>query len=111
MEEERRDSARTLLETELRPFVVAGIVDRKLRRRILAIATGDPSFEQAASPEAASEPESADGGEAQTVDTHIDSAPVDDVSTETPIVSQEENGESVENQSVVDVATPEARTE
>jgi trigger factor len=146
MEEERRDSARTLLETELRPFVVAGIVDRKLRRRILAIATGDPSFEQAASPEAASEPESADGGEAQTVDTHIDSAPVDDVSTagsapeaasepesadggeaqvdthinsapvddvstETPIVSQEENGESVENQSVVDVATPETRTE
>jgi trigger factor len=111
MEEERRDSARLLLSSELRPFVVAGIVDRKLRRRILVIATGDPSFEQAASPEAASEPESADGGEAQTVDTHIDSAPVDDVSTETPIVSQEENGESVENQSVVDVATPEARTE
>ncbi len=111
MEEERRDSARLLLETELLPLVVAGIVDRKLRRRILVIATGDPSFEQAAPSEAADEPEAAVGDEAQTVDTHVDSAPIDDVSTETPVVPQEENGESVENQSVVDVATPEARTE
>jgi hypothetical protein len=84
---------------------------KRLIRHINSAPVDDVSTKQAASPEAASEPESADGGEAQTVDTHINSAPVDDVSTETPIVSQEENGESVENQSVVDVATPEARTE
>ncbi|MBO9336439.1 MAG: trigger factor [Roseiflexus sp.] len=111
MEEEKRDSARLLLDTELRPLVVAGIVDRKLRRRILVIATGDPSFEQVASPEVASEPKVAVGDEVQMADAHIDSTPVDDVSTETPIVSREENGESVKNQSVVDVATPETRTE
>lgn len=111
MEEERRDSARFLLNTELRSFVTASIVDRKLRRRILAIATGDPSFEQAVPSEATGTAEAAAGDEAQMVDTPTESAPVDDVSTETPTVSQAENVEIVENQSVVDVATPEARTE
>ncbi|MGQ9826482.1 MAG: trigger factor [Roseiflexus sp.] len=110
MQEEQRDSARLLLDTELRPFVVAGIVDRKLRRRILTIATGDPSFEQVASPEVVGAPETTAGDETQTVEMHADSAPIGDVSTGVSIEAQEKD-ELVETQSVVDVAAPETRME
>ena len=68
MEEERRDSARVILNSELRSFVAAGIVDRKLRRRILAIATVDPSFEQSATPVALAESQEAAADEAPSTE-------------------------------------------
>lgn len=132
MEEEQRDSARTILGSELRPFVAAGIVDRKLRRRILAIATGDPSFEQSAAPaaeapHAAAETPSAEqsavpvAGEevqqaaAETPSAEQSVAPVgeaDSIPDATPAVSEEnESGPSAADGAAVEATTNETRTE
>lgn len=70
MEEEQRDSARVILGSELQPLVAAGIVDRKLRRRILTIATGDPSFEQSAAPAPAESQEAADEAPSAGAESH-----------------------------------------
>jgi trigger factor len=40
-EEEQRDRARTLLSTQLRATVTSSVIDRKLRERLVAIATGE----------------------------------------------------------------------
>ncbi len=52
-DEARRDNVKLTLRTDLQSFVASSIIDRKLRRRLLVIATGDPSFEQQAQEAAA----------------------------------------------------------
>lgn len=47
-DEARREDIKVALRTELLPFVTSNVMDRKLRRRLLVLATGDPSFEQVA---------------------------------------------------------------
>lgn len=47
-DEARREDIKVALRSELLPFVTSNVMDRKLRRRLLVLATGDPSFEQVA---------------------------------------------------------------
>ena len=50
-EEEQRERARTLLSTQLRPTVASSVLDKKLRDRLVAIATGEaPAIEPAPEP-------------------------------------------------------------
>jgi trigger factor len=52
-EEEQRDRARTLLSTQLRPTVASSVLDKKLRERLVAIASGQaPALEAAPEPSA-----------------------------------------------------------
>ena len=117
MGEEQRDSARTILGSELRPFVAAGIVDRKLRRRILVIATGDPSFEQRAAP-AADEMQEVASNETPSVDTvraetgETLAGEADSIPDAAPAVSEEQaSAASAEDGAAVEAATQETRTE
>ncbi|MCS6839683.1 MAG: trigger factor [Roseiflexus sp.] len=111
MQEEQRESARAILGSELRPFVAAGIVDRKLRRRILAIATGDPSFEQRTVPaaveamqEAATEASSAAAGDQPVGDADAIPSAAPAVSEKNESVPPATDGADVE-------VTTETRTE
>jgi trigger factor len=50
-EEEQRERARALLSTQLRPTVASSVLDKKLRERLVAIATGEaPAIETAPEP-------------------------------------------------------------
>jgi trigger factor len=52
-EEEQRERARALLSTQLRPTVASSVLDKKLRERLVAIATGEaPAIEPASEPRA-----------------------------------------------------------
>jgi trigger factor len=52
-EEEQRERARALLSTQLRPTVASSVLDKKLRERLVAIATGEaPAIESAPEPSA-----------------------------------------------------------
>jgi trigger factor len=52
-EEEQRERARALLTTQLRPTVASSVLDKKLRERLVAIATGEaPALEPAPEPSA-----------------------------------------------------------
>jgi trigger factor len=53
-EEEQRERARTLLSAQLRPTVASSVLDKKLRERVVAIATGNAP-ERTATPAAESE--------------------------------------------------------
>ncbi len=110
--EEEREGAREILGSELRSLITAGIVDRKLRRRILAIATSDPSFEQRAAPVAADETQEA-AGEASSAtpgDQPADAA--DSIPDAAPAVSEEhERVASAEDGAAIEAAIQETRTE
>jgi len=48
-DEDQRERARTVLSTQLRASVTSSVIDRKLRERLVAIATGEaPALELAA---------------------------------------------------------------
>lgn len=117
MEEEQRDSARVILGSELQPLVAAGIVDRKLRRRILTIATGDPSFEQSAAPAPAESQEAADEAPSAGAESHepaaaLSAGETDAIPEAAPAVSEEhEQSVSAEDGAAVAAATNETRTE
>jgi trigger factor len=50
-EEEQRERARALLSTQLRPTVASSVLDKKLRERLVAIATGEaPAVDPAPEP-------------------------------------------------------------
>ncbi len=117
MEEEQRDSARVILGSELQPLVAAGIVERKLRRRILTIATGDPSFEQSAAPAPAESQEAADeapsaGAESPESAAALSAGETNAIPEAAPAVSEEhEQSVSAEDGAAVAAATNETRTE
>lgn len=134
IKEEDRANARAILGSDLRSFITAGIVERKLRRRILAIATGDPSFEQSAMPVAADEAqEAADTAspveqsaapvaidEAQEATNEASPADADNLPADetdaipdaAPAVSEEQKHvASAEGSVAVEAATQESRTE
>ncbi|PMP76580.1 MAG: trigger factor [Roseiflexus castenholzii] len=105
MEEEQRDSARIILGSELRSFVAAGIVDRKLRRRILAIATGDPSFEQQTTLAVADETHEAAGATPAAEIAETPTGPVDSIPEAAPAVSEgNDTSASTEDGAAVEAA-------
>ncbi len=128
MKEEDRANARAILGSDLRPLITAGIVERKLRRRILAIATGDPSFEQSAAPVAADEaqaaadtalpaeqsaaPVAADEAQAAADAGDLPVDETDAIPDAAPAVSEEqEHVASAEGSVAVEAVTQEPRTE
>jgi len=86
-EEEQRERARNLLSKELRPTVASSVLDKKLRDRLVAIATGNaPTYEaQAASAEAA--PDSS--AEAATAPAAEEAAPDSSAEPATAPVAEE----------------------
>lgn len=110
MDEGQRSDARQLLGSDLRSFVIAGIVDRKLRRRILAIATGDPSFEQEAAAADIAQSSADDESTADTTHTGADSNE-DSIPEATPAVAEEKRVAQAADSSAVEAATHEKGTE
>lgn len=90
-DEEQRDRARQLLTTQLRSTVTSSVIDRKLRDRLVEIATGNaPAL--AAPPAAGDEPPALEAGAAadEGESAPADAEPAANVAEESPEAADEE---------------------